>query len=228
MSGQNSLFLWHNNFALILSHIMYNEMLMYLSALLHPVEHLVNSTVIVLFFKFSVFFIPSLYYHKKSYSRILTHACLSKFLLFGTLGYSSNAPNLCFIWPSIKTKRGNHLTTLPSAKNYNDNSCPEKRLFNIKGSGAICLIALLSNLRTNFFTHICFWNRYSTYKCNQKYQEFLLYSNLPLLMKMHTLTFTWIYSLIYTHLSLPIYHKTCRNRSMGTDTYIGLYSYMLS
>lgn len=129
-------------------------MLIHLSALLHPVEHIMNSTVIALFFKISVFFIPSLYYHKKSYSRILTHACLSKFLLFRTLRYSSSVHNLCFIWPPIRNKRGNHLTTLPSAMNYNDNSCPEKRLFNIRGSGAICLIASLSNLRTNFFTSV--------------------------------------------------------------------------
>ena len=133
---------------------MYNEMLIHLSALLHPVEHLVNSMLIVLVFKIYVFFIPSLYYHKKSYSRILTHACLSKFLLVKTLRYSSSVHNLCFTWPPIKNKRGNHLITLPSVKNYNDNSCPEKRLFNIKGSGAICLIASLSNLRADFFTSV--------------------------------------------------------------------------
>lgn len=133
---------------------MYNEMLIHVSALLYPVEHLVNSTVIVLVFKISVFFLPSPYYHKKSYSRILTHACLSKFLFFKTLRYSSSVHNLCFTWPPIKNKRGNHLTTLPPAKNYNDNSCPDERLFNIKGSGAICLIASLSNLRTDFFTSV--------------------------------------------------------------------------
>lgn len=163
----------------------------HLSALLHPVEHLMNSTVIALFFKISVFFIPSLYYHKKSYSNILTHACLSKSLLFRTLRYSSSVHNLCFIWPPIRNKWGNHLTTLPSAMNYNDNSCPEKRLFNIKGSGAIRLIAFTLKSK-NKFLHICFWNRYSAYKCNQKYQEFLIYSNPPLLMKIHILALTWI------------------------------------
>lgn len=44
---------------------------------------------------------------------------------------------------------GNDLTSLPSAKNYCDNSCPEKGLFNITGSEAIWLTFSLQKSRIN-------------------------------------------------------------------------------